>query len=186
VEFQKGGLEVMAVSVEVIKQLRDMTLASVADCKKALDEAHGDLKAANELLKKRGLEIAAKKATRAANQGRIEAYVHTGSKIGVLLEVNSETDFVARNDDFARFTKDLAMQIAATDPKFVKAEDAPADDVARLDEKGKKDYMKTHCLLNQPFIKDATITIADLLTQTIARLGENIVIRRFARYKVGE
>ena len=176
----------MAVSIESVKKLRDMTLASVADCKKALDDAKGDLNQANELLKKRGLEIAAKKASRVANQGRIEGYVHTGNKIGVLLEVNCETDFVARNEDFQRFCKDVAMQVAASDPKFIKPEDAPADDAKDLDDKAKKEYMKSHCLLSQPFIKDPGKTIQDCLTALVARIGENIVIRRFARYKIGE
>lgn len=163
-----------------------MTLASVSDCKKALDDAKGDLDKANELLKKRGLEIAAKKASRAANQGRIEGYVHAGNKVGVLLEVNCETDFVARNEDFMRFCKDVAMQITATDPKFVKCEDAPADDVRDLDEKAKKDYLKVFCLLCQPFIKNPGISMQDHLTATVAKIGENIVIRRFARFKIGE
>ena len=176
----------MAVSIEQVKKLRDMTLASVADCKKALDDAKGDLNQANELLKKRGLEIAAKKATRAVNQGRIEGYIHAGNKIGVLLEVNSETDFVARNEDFARLCKDVAMQIAASDPKFVKPEDAPADDVKDLDDKAKKEYLKSFCLLSQPFIKDPGVSIQDIVTAAVAKLGENIVIRRFARYKIGE
>ncbi len=176
----------MAVAIEVIKQLRELTSASVADCKKALDEAKGDLKGAAEVLKKRGLEIAAKKASRVANQGRIEGYVHNGNKIGVLVEVNCETDFVARNEEFIRFCKDVAMQVTASDPKFLKAEDVPAEQVKGLDDKAKKDYIKSHCLLSQPFIKDEKLTIQDYLTQSIAKIGENIVIRRFIRYKVGE
>jgi elongation factor Ts len=176
----------MAVSLEAVKKLRELTLASVADCKKALDEAKGDLNQANEWLKKRGLEIAAKKATRAANQGRIEAYVHTGNKIGVLLEVNCETDFVARNEDFARLCKDVAMQVAASDPKFVRPEDAPADELKDLDDKAKNDYLKSACLLRQPFIKDPSQTIQDHVTAAVAKIGENIIIRRFMRYKIGE
>jgi len=176
----------MAVSIEIIRQLRDLTAASVSDCKQALDDAQGDLKQAQELLKKRGLEIAAKKASRQANQGRIEAYVHTGSKIGVLLEVDCETDFVARNEDFMRLTKDLAMQIAATDPRFVRAEDVPEEELKDLDEKAKKDYLKANVLLEQSFIRDEKTTVGELVTQAIAKLGENIVVRRFTRFKVGE
>lgn len=176
----------MIVSIEVVKKLRDLTLASVSDCKKALDEAKGDLNQAAELLKKRGLEIAAKKATRAANQGRIEGYIHAGNKIGVLLEVNCETDFVARNEDFARFCKDIAMQVAASEPMFVRPEDVGPEATKDLDEKGRKDYLKTHCLLAQPFIKDPSVTIQDYLMSAVAKIGENIVIRRFVRYKIGE
>jgi elongation factor Ts len=176
----------MAVSIEVIKQLREATSASVADCKNALDEAKGDLHKASEILKKRGLEIAAKKASRAAHQGRIEAYVHTGNKIGVLVEINCETDFVARNEEFIRFAKDVAMQIAASDPKFLKPEDVPAETLKGLKEKEKDDFFKAHCLLSQPFIKDEKLTIRDYLTSIVAKIGENIVIRRFSRFKIGE
>ena len=176
----------MAVSIEVIRQLRDLTAASVSDCKQALDDAQGDLKQAQEFLKKRGLEIAAKKASRSAHQGRIEAYVHTGSKIGVLLEVNCETDFVARNEDFTRLTKDLAMQIAATDPRYVKPEEVPQDETKDLDDKAKKEFLKANVLFCQPFIRDEKMTVRDLAIQAIAKLGENIVVRRFIRFKVGE
>jgi len=176
----------MAVSIEIIKQLRELTAASVADCKKALDDARGDLKQAKELLKKRGVEIAAKKASRSTLQGRIEAYVHTGSRIGVLLEVDCETDFVARNEEFTRLTRDLAMQVAATEPQFVKPEDVPQMEMKGLDEEAKKEYLKTNVLFCQPFIRDEKILVQDLVTQAIAKLGENIVVRRFARFKVGE
>ncbi len=176
----------MAVSIEIIRQLRDLTAASVSDCKRALDDARGDLKQAQELLKKRGLEIAAKKASRSVSQGRIEAYIHTGSTIGVLLEVNCETDFVARNEDFTRLTKDLVLQIAAADPRYVKPQDVPQDAMKDLDDRGKKDFLKANVLLCQPFIRDEKMTIQDLVTQAIAKLGENIVVRRFARFKVGE
>ncbi len=176
----------MAVSIEIIKQLRDATSASVSDCKKALDDAKGDLHKASELLKQRGLEIAAKKATRATNQGRIEGYVHMGNKIGVLVEINCETDFVARNEEFMAFCKNIAMQIAAVDPKYVKEEDVPAEALKDLDEKACRDFMKTHCLLNQTYIRDAAVTIKDYLTSVVAKIGENINIRRFIRYKIGE
>jgi len=175
----------MAVSIEAIRQLRDMTAASVLDCKRALDDAKGDLKQAQEFLKKRGIEIAAQKASRSVHQGRIEAYIHTGNRIGVLLEVNCETDFVARNEEFTRLTKDVAMQIAAADPRYVRAEDVPSEETKDLDDAGKKEYLKTNVLLCQPFIRDEKMTIQDLVTQAIAKIGENIVVRRFARYKIG-
>ncbi|OIO36034.1 MAG: hypothetical protein AUJ74_04220 [Candidatus Omnitrophica bacterium CG1_02_44_16] len=176
----------MAVPIEIIKQLRELTSASVSDCKKALDDAKGDIHKASDLLKKRGLEIAAKKATRAANQGRVEAYIHHGSKIGVLVEVNSETDFVARNEEFIRFTKDVAMQIAATDPRYLKKEDVPSDALADLNDKQKNDFFKVNCLLSQPFIKDDKLSIGEYLTNIIAKIGENIVVRRFSRFRLGE
>ncbi len=176
----------MPVAIEVIKQLRDLTSASVSDCKKALDEARGDMAKAAELLKQRGLEIAAKKASRTTNQGRIEAYVHAGNKIGVIAEINCETDFVARNEEFIAFCRNVAMQIAALEPKHVKEEDVPAEALKDLDEKAKKDYVKTHCLLSQAYIRDASLTIKDYLTSVVAKLGENINIRRFIRYKIGE
>lgn len=172
------------LSVEVIKELRDKTSASITDCKKVLEEAGGDKNKALELLRKRGLEIAAKKQTRAAKEGRIEAYIHLGSKIGVLLEVDCETDFVARNSDFAQFTKDLSMQIAALSPTYIKKEDVPAEELKH--HKDKELFYKEHCLLEQAFIKDPGLSVKDYLTSVIAKMGENIVVRRFMRYKVGE
>lgn len=174
----------MKISVDTIKELREMTLASVFECKKALEETRGDIKKAAELLRKRGLEIAAKKQGRAAKEGRIEAYVHHGNKIGVLLEVNCESDFVAKNSDFAQFTKDLAMQIAATSPAYIRREDVPEEAVKH--EKDKERFYKEHCLLEQVFVKDPAITIKDYLGSLVVKIGENIIIRRFNRYKVGE
>ncbi|MFH0941241.1 MAG: elongation factor Ts [Candidatus Omnitrophota bacterium] len=176
----------MAVSIETIKQLRELTSASVSDCKAALDDAKGDIHTAAALLKKRGLEIAAKKATRAANQGRVEAYIHHGNKIGVLVEVNSETDFVARNEEFIRFAKDVAMQIAATDPRYLKKEDVPANVLADMNDKQKNDFFKVNCLLSQPFIKDDKLSIGEYLTCIVAKIGENIIVRRFCRFRLGE
>lgn len=176
----------MAVSIEMIKQLRELTSASVSDCKSALDQADGDFHLAAEFLKKRGLEIAAKKASRATKQGRVEAYIHHGNKIGVLVEVNCETDFVGRNEEFIRFVKDAAMQIAATDPRYLKKEDVPADVLGNTNEKQKADFFKVNCLLSQPFIKDEKMTIQDYLTSIVAKIGENIVVRRFVRYRLGE
>ncbi len=173
-----------SVALDAIKELRMLTASSISDCKKALEESGGDIKKAQEFLRKRGLEIVAKKQCRIAKEGRVEAYVHTGNKIGVLLEVGCETDFVARNSDFAQFTKDLAMQIAAASPAYIKKEDVPKDAIGEA--KDKSGFYKEHCLLEQPFIKDPSITINDYLASIIAKIGENIVIRRFMRYRVGE
>ena len=161
-----------------------MTCASITECKKALHEVDGDIKKAAELLRKRGLEIAKRKQGRLAKEGRIEAYVHLGNKIGVLLEVDCETDFVARNSDFCQFTKDVAMQIAACDPKYIRTEDVPQDVIEP--EKDKELFYKENCLLEQVFIKDPGLAIKDCLGNLIAKIGENIVIRRFVRYKIGE
>lgn len=174
----------MKISVEAVKELRNKTSASVMDCKKALADASGDLTKAAELLRKRGLEIAAKKQERTVKEGRIEAYIHLGSKIGVLLEVDCETDFVAKNPDFCQFTKDVAMQIAACNPAYLKKEDVSEDILSA--QENKELFLKEKCLLEQTFIKDPSVTIKDYLTNSIARIGENIVIRRFIRYKVGE
>ncbi len=174
----------MKISLESIKELREMTFASIMECKKALHEADGDIKKAAQFLRKRGLEIAKGKQNREAKEGRVEAYVHMGNKIGVLLEVDCETDFVARNSDFCQFTKDVAMQIAACNPKYTSREDAPKDAVES--EKDKELFFKENCLLEQVFIKDPSLTIKDCLGSLIAKIGENIVIRRFVRYKIGE
>lgn len=174
----------MKSSVDAIKELRDLTCSSVAHCKKALEDAKGDLKQAIILLRKQGLEIAAKKQGRAAKEGRIDCYIHHGNKIGVLLEVNCESDFVARNDEFIKFTKDLAMQIAATNPEYIKKEDVPEEVLKH--EKDKEDYYKNNCLLEQVFVKDPSLTINDYLGNIVAKIGENVVIHRFIRYKIGE
>jgi len=174
----------MKSSVDAIKELRELTSSSVAHCKKALEEAKGDIKQAIILLRKQGLEIAAKKQSRSAKEGRVESYIHHGNKIGVLLEVNCESDFVARNEEFIKFTKDLAMQIAATSPEYIKKEDVPEE--ALKHEKNKDDFYKNNCLLEQVFVKDPGLTIKDYLGSIVAKIGENIIIRRFARYKIGE
>lgn len=174
----------MKISVDAIKQLRDMTCSSVAHCKNALEEAKGDIKKAAGILRKQGLEIAAKKSERVAKEGRIEAYVHLGNKIGVLVEVDCESDFVARNSDFCQFTKDLSMQIAACSPSYLKREDVPRGVLET--EKNPDEFYKNNCLLEQPFVKDPSISIKDYLGSIVAKLGENIVIRRFIRYKIGE
>ena len=174
----------MKADLESIKKLRQQSSASISDCRKALEQAKGDFDEAVLLLRKRGLEIAAQKKDRQASQGRIEAYVHLGNKIGVLVEVNCETDFVARNEDFCRFTKDLAMQITASNPEYIDKENVPKEVLKEY--KQPEDFYKQHCLLEQPFIKDPSITIRDYLASLIAKIGENIVIRRFTRYKLGE
>ncbi len=174
----------MKIPLESVKELRRVTSASVSDCKKALGESAGDIQKAIAWLRKHGLEMAQKKQERVAKEGRIESYIHTGNKLGVLLEVNCETDFVARNGDFCQFTKDLAMQIAACNPQYIKKEDIPSEVIKQ--EKDKECFCKEHCLLEQAFIKDPNITIKDYLGSLIAKLGENIVIHRLVRYKIGE
>ncbi|MCK5215511.1 MAG: elongation factor Ts [Candidatus Omnitrophica bacterium] len=174
----------MEASLDGIKELREQTSCGVIDCKKALEEAKGDIAKAKVLLQKRGLEIAAKKGSRLAKEGRIEGYVHMGNKIAVLVEVNCETDFVARNEKFCAFTKDLAMHIAAVNPKYIKEEDVPED--VLVEAKDKEAFIKESCLLQQPFVKDASRTIQDYLNNMISKIGENILIGRFIRYKVGE
>ncbi|MBF0489499.1 MAG: elongation factor Ts [Candidatus Omnitrophica bacterium] len=174
----------MANLVEDIRQLREETSCGVIDCKKALEEAKGDFKTAKDLLRKRGLEMAAKKSDRVAKEGRVEAYIHTGNKIGVILEVTCETDFSARSEDFIQFTKNVAMHIAAVAPKYLKKEDVPAD---VLDKESDKDaFLKSNCLLLQAYVREPSKTISDLLNELIAKIGENTQISRFSRFKIGE
>jgi len=172
------------ITVENIKELREMTSCGVIECKKALEESKGDISKAKKILQKRGLEIAAKKGSRLAKEGRIEAYIHSGSKIGVIVEVNCETDFVAKNDNFAKLTKDIAMHIAAVDPKYVSKEDVPEEELSS--QKDQEAYIKEVVLLEQPFVKDPKLTIREYITQSIASIGENISINLFIRYKVNE
>src|SRR5271169_4255790 len=193
------------ISPELVKQLREKTGAGMMDCKKALVEAKGDLPTAETILRKRGSAIAGKKAGREAKEGVIGSYIHVGDKVGVLVEINCETDFVARNESFRAFVKDVTLQVAAATPLFVKRDEVPESllaverDVASASVKGKPaavvdkiiagkldKYYSTVCLLEQTFVKDNTKTINDLLNSKIAELGENIVIRRFTRFQVGE
>ncbi len=190
--------------LDAIKVLREKTNAGMVACKKALREADGNVDKAIEILRKQGVAMATKKGGRAAKEGRAESYIH-GGKIGVLVEVNCETDFVARNDDFKIFVKDLAMQIAASNPLYVKKEDVPESAIKKETEiikaqltgkpaqaaekiiEGKlTKFFQEVCLVEQPFIKDQSMTVKDILTSMIAKIGENIVIRRFVRYQVGE
>lgn len=166
----------MQLSADTIKEIREKTGAGVMDCRKALDEAGGNMDKACELLMQRGIALAQKKATRVANQGIIETYVHSGGKIGVMVEINCETDFVARTEQFKELAHDIAMQIAAMSPQFVSQEDIPPATECEP---------QTACLLLQPFIKDPGKTIQDIITETVAKVGENIKVRRFIRFELG-
>jgi len=170
----------LQVSTTVIKELREKTGAGIIDCKKAILEAEGNLEKAAEILSQRGLALARKKADRAADQGIIEAYVHQGGQIAALVEVNCESDFVARTGEFKELAHNLAMQIAAMSPQFISPEDMPED----VPEETDKDPQVV-CLLLQPFIKDPSKTVQDLINETIAKVGENIKVRRFTRFELG-
>ena len=194
-----------AIDSKTVKILRDKTGAGMMDCKQALQEAKGDVPEAEKILRKKGITVAGKKAGRAANEGCIARYIHHGSKLGVLVEINCETDFVARNDIFRELVKDITQQIAAANPSYVKREDVPASTVesekeiyrAQVKDKppqavdkivaGKLEkFYSTVCLIEQPFVKNTEITIKDHITAKVAQLGENIVVRRFTRWQVGE
>jgi len=166
----------LLVSTEIVKQLREKTGAGVMDCKKALQEAEGDVEKAMECLIQQGLALACKKATRVAKQGIIDSYIHSGGKIGAIVEVNCETDFVARTEEFKELAHNLALQIAAMSARYTSPEELPPD--SDLDS-------KEACLLLQPFIKDPSKTIQDIITETVARLGENIKVGRFSRFELG-
>ena len=168
------------VSLEAVKALREKTSASINDCRRALESAGGDEGKALELLRQRGAAIAKTRQGRTAAQGRVEAYVHHDGRLACLVEVDCETDFVARTPEFAQFCKDIAMQVAAMGPRYIRREDAPNDGARSIE------ALQTSCLLEQPFVKDAGVTIGDLLKALIAKTGENVVIRRFARFAVGE
>src|SRR5258708_2180820 len=193
------------ISPELVKQLREKTSAGMMDCKKALLEAKGDLALAETILRKKGAASASKKAGREAKEGVIGSYIHIGDKVGVLVEINCETDFVARNESFRGFVKDVTLQVAAATPLYVKRDEVPESllaverDVASAAVVGKPaavvekiisgkldKYYSTYCLLEQTFVKHNAKTINDLLTAKIAELGENILIRRFTRFQVGE
>ncbi|MBL7081026.1 MAG: elongation factor Ts [Candidatus Omnitrophica bacterium] len=174
----------MRVSLELIKELRKKTQAGIVDCQRALKDSSGDFEKAVGVLRKRGFKLAQARQARPAQKGRVEAYIHLGNQVGVLLEVDCETDFVARNSEFCRFVKDIALQIVACQPKYIKREDVPREVVKNL--KDKEGFYRESCLLEQAFIKDLMITIKDYLADIIAKLGENIIIRRFVKFKVGE
>ena len=195
------------ISAAQVKELRDKTNAPMMDCKNALTESKGDVEGAIVILRKKGIATAAKKATRATSEGSVASYIHAGGKIGVLVEVNCESDFVARTDDFKGLVHDIAMHIAATDPRFVRKEDVtpeafekekdiyraqagatgkPAPVIEKIVEGKMAKFYEEVCLYEQTFIKEQTITVAQLIATTIGKLGENISIRRFARFKVGD
>ena len=196
----------MAGNSTLVKELREKTGAGIMDCQNALKESGNDVEKAIEHLRKKGLATAQKKAGRETNEGTISAYIHPGNRIGVLVEVNCETDFVARNEEFQAFVKDIALQIAASKPSYVRREDIPSPVIekektiyqAQAKKLGKPEaalgkivegkverFYQESCLLEQPYIRDASVTIQDLLTQKIAKIGENIAIRRFTRYQLG-
>jgi elongation factor Ts len=195
------------ISAATVKQLREKTGAGIMDCKEALSECNGDISNAVDFLRKKGLATAAKRAGRATTEGIIESYIHMDSKLGVLVEINCETDFVAKNDDFKEFAKNIAMHITATNPVSIQPEDVPKEIIdkekeiyrAQVLDMGKpeqiadkivdgkmKKYFSENCLMNQAYVRDSNITIEDLLNEMVAKIGENITIKRFARFKIGE
>lgn len=195
------------IGKEMVKALRERTGAGVLDCKRALEETGGDLEEATRLLRQRGLAIATKKAGRLAQEGLVEAYIHAGGRLGALVEINCETDFVARTEEFQRLAHDLAMQVVASNPHYLRPEDIPPEVIeekkrlflSELEGQNKPEhlwerivegklerYYDQVCLLRQPFIKDEGLTVEEVIIEGIAKLGENIVIRRFARYELGE
>lgn len=198
----------MEITAQMVKELRELTHAGMLDCKKALEAAEGDFEKAIEILRKKGLAIAAKKAEREAKEGLIEAYVHAGSRVAALIELNCETDFVARTPQFKELAHNLAMQVVGARPRYIRKEDVPeevlesekrsyrtqieaegqkpAPVVERLIEGMLDKFYEETCLMEQPFIKDGAIKIKDLIAAKIAELGENIVVRRFTRYELGE
>lgn len=199
--------ETPKIDAKLVKELREKSGAPMGDCLKALQEAKGDMEEAFVVLRKRGMASAAKKASRSTNEGAVGTYIHAGGKIGVLLELNCESDFVARTEDFQELLKDIAMHIAAVDPRFVGKDEVteadlerekdifrsqaaatgkPAPVVEKIVEGKMSKFYEEVCLLEQPFIKEASLTIAQLIAQKVAKLGENISVRRFARFKIGE
>ena len=195
------------ITAQLVKQLREKTSAGMMECKKALEEAKGNLEEAEVVLRKRGMASAAKKSSRSTKQGSIGTYIHPGAQLGVMLEVNCESDFVARTDDFQELVRDLSMHIAAADPLFVRREEVteavldkereiardraknegkPEKIIDRIIEGRIEKYYEEVVLLEQPFVKESSITVKDLINQKIAKLGENITVARFMRMKVGE
>ena len=197
----------MQITAQMVKELRERTGAGMMDCKWALGEAQGDMEKAIDLLRTKGLAAAAKKAGRVTAEGAVGSYIHAGGKIGVLVEVNCETDFVARTDPFQELVRDVAMHIAAADPRFVRREEVtadvlereraicreqalasgkPAQVVERIVEGKMEKYFSEFVLLEQPFVKDPDLTVGQLIAEKVGKIGENIQVRRFARYKLGE
>ncbi len=172
------------MSLDDIKKLRDMSSLGINDCKKALAEAKGDFDKALEILRNKGVQTLAKKSSRTASQGRIDSYVHFGGNLGVLVEVNCETDFVARTEVFKAFVKDIAMQVAASSPEYIQKEDVLEETLSAVEDA--QGYCKQSCLLEQPFIKDNSISVGDYLRDVVSKTGENVIIKRFVRFALGE
>jgi elongation factor Ts len=172
------------MGVEDVKKLREMTSMGINECKKALEEARGDFDKALKVLRERGAQVIDKKSGRATSQGLIESYIHFGGNLGAIIEINCETDFVARTDNFKKFVKDIAMHVAALSPLYIKKEDIPADVLAKAE--NADEFVKQHCLLNQAYVKDNQITVSEYLKNVVAQTGENIIIRRFSRFSLGE
>ena len=167
----------MPISVDAIKALRNSTGAGIMDSKKALEAAEGDVKKAEEILRQQGIASAAKRANRATNQGLVESYIHSGGRIGAIVEVNCETDFVARTGDFKELAHNLAMQVAAMSPSYVDESDVPEDF---------EDSDTQDCLMQQPYIRDPSMTVQELVKEAVGKLGENVRVRRFSRFSLGE
>ncbi len=196
-----------AITHEMVKELREKTGVGIMDCKRALSESGGDIEKALDYLRQKGLAVAAKKAAREAKEGIVGSYIHGNGKIGVLVEINCETDFVARNPEFQELVRDIAMQIAWSNPPYIRREDVPADVIekekeifrAQARETGKPEnviekivegkvekYFTDACLLEQAYVKDSSVNLNDLISQKIAKIGENILVKRFVRYQLGE
>lgn len=197
----------MAITIEQIKEIRETTGAGILDCRKALEDANGDMKKAIDFLREKGLAMAAKRANRQASEGTVDLYSHGNGRVGVMVEVNSETDFVGRSEEFRKLAHEIALQIAATSPTYIKEEDIPAEVLeheakiyeAKAREEGKpeailarivegniKKFKEENVLLMQPYIRDESITIQQLINQNVVAMGENIIVRRFVRWALGE
>ena len=174
----------MSVSLELIKQLRESTSLGISDCRRALEDSQGDMNKAKDILKKKALDMAEKKSDRQAKAGKVSSYIHFDGKIGVLAEINCETDFVAKNEEFIKFSSDVALHIAALNPRYVKREDVPQEVIKEFAQP--EAFYKESCLLEQAFVKDPSRTIKDYLNSLVAKIGENIVIRRFTRFQLGQ
>lgn len=172
------------MGVEDIKKLREMTSISINECRKALEESRGDFDKALAALRQRGAYVMDKKKDRQVSQGVIDSYIHFGGNLGSIVEINCETDFVARTENFKKFVKDIAMHIAAIGPIYVKREDIPSSELSKI--ANADEYAKQHCLLEQPYVKDSTITVNDYLKDIVSQTGENVVIKRFSRFVLGE
>ncbi len=175
----------MAVTADMVKELRERTGAGIKDCKDVLVETDGDLNKAIEILREKGIEAAAKKQSREAKEGRVEVYVHPGSRLVAMVEVNCETDFVARTDDFINLAREIALHVAATNPKYLTVEEVPPEEIEESGMPADKFY-EENVLMAQPFVKDGSLTIQEKIKHGIATVGENVVIRRFVRYEVGD